>query len=40
MTSFKHLERLDGGEEKAERAREAVTYLRTLVETHEKIEDE
>jgi len=40
MTSFKHLDRLDGGEEKAKRAREAVTHLRTLVETHEKVEDE
>lgn len=40
MTSFKHLERLDGGEEKAKRAREAVAHLRSLVETHEKAEDE
>ncbi|RMH29468.1 MAG: hypothetical protein D6693_01900, partial [Planctomycetota bacterium] len=40
MTSFKHLERLDGGEEKAKRARDAVAHLRSLVETHESAEEE
>jgi len=40
MTSFKHLERLDGGEEKAKRAREAVVHLRALVETNTRAEDE
>lgn len=39
MTSFKHLERLDGGEEKAKRARDAVAHLRSLVETHESVEE-
>lgn len=40
MTSFKHLERLDGGEEKAKRARDAVAHLRSLVESHETAEEE
>ncbi len=40
MRSFTHLERLDGGEEKAKRAREAVEHLRALVESHEIVQDE
>jgi hypothetical protein len=39
MTSFKHVERLDGGEEKAKRAGEAVAHLRALVEAHESVEE-
>lgn len=35
MTSFKHLTQLDGGEQKAERAREAVEQLRQLVRPHD-----
>ena len=40
VTSFKHLERLEGGEEKAKRARDAVAHLRTLVDSHERATDE
>lgn len=35
ITSFRHLEQLDGGEQKARRAREAVEQLRQLVEPHQ-----
>ena len=34
ITTFTHLEQLDGGEQKARRAREAVEQLRQLVEPH------
>lgn len=40
MASFQHLEQLDGGQEKARRARQAVAHLRTLVESHETIRKE
>lgn len=41
ITSFRHLEQLDGGEQKAHRAREAVEQLRQLVEPHhERVKDE
>jgi len=40
MTSLRHLEQLDGGEQKASRAREAINHLRELVETHKKVHDE
>ena len=36
ITSFGHLEQLDGGTEKAERARAAVAQLKRLVEPHEQ----
>ena len=35
MDNFAHLERLDGGAQKAQRAREAVAALRALVRTHD-----
>jgi len=35
ITSFRHLEALDGEREKAERARQAVQQLRQLVESHD-----
>ena len=37
MNSFAHLEQLDGGEQKARRAREAVDQLRQLVGPHQEI---
>ncbi len=40
VTSFKHLERLEGGDEKAKRAREAIAQLRALVETHDLAQEE
>lgn len=40
ITSFRHLERLDGGDEKAKRAKEAVEQLRALVEVHQAVEEE
>jgi hypothetical protein len=40
LKSFEHLRRLDGGEEKAKRAEDAVAQLRTLVEPHESVRDE
>lgn len=41
IKTFTHLEQLDGGEQKARRAREAVEQLRQLVEPHqEKAKDE
>lgn len=41
ITSFSHLEQLDGGEQKARRAREAVEHLRQLVEPHkDKVKEE
>ena len=40
MRSFRHLERLDGGKEKAAKARQAVEQLRQLVETHTESERE
>jgi|GraSoi013_1_20cm_3_1032427.scaffolds.fasta_scaffold01766_3 hypothetical protein len=36
ITSFEHLEQLDGGVEKAQRARAAVVQLKKLVEPHEQ----
>jgi hypothetical protein len=35
IDSFRHLEQLEGGAQKAERARAAVSHLRSLVEPHE-----
>ena len=40
MRSFPHLEQLDGGEQKATKARDAVEQLRQLVETHTETERE
>lgn len=41
ITTFTHLEQLDGGEQKARRAREAVDQLQQLVEPHQdRIRDE
>src|SRR5690349_15214168 len=37
ITTFSHLEQLDGGAEKAERARVAVAQLKGLVEPHEQV---
>ena len=40
MRSFPHLQQLDGGEQKATKAREAVEQLRQLVDTHTETEHE
>lgn len=40
ISSFQHLEQLDGGTQKAERARSAVEQLRCLVEPHQERERE
>lgn len=40
ITSFRHLEQLDGGAEKAERARSAVAQLKRLVEPHQQVQKE
>ncbi len=40
ITSFHHLEQLDGGAEKAERARGAIEQLKRLLKTHEQAEKE
>lgn len=40
ITSYKHLEQLEGGEQKAERAKIAVGHLRKLVEPHQKVKEE
>src|SRR6185369_7459721 len=40
ITSFSHLEQLDGGAEKAERARTAVAQLKRLVEPHDRVAQE
>lgn len=41
LKTFKHLEQLEGGEQKARRAKEAVEQLRQLVEPHQrKVQDE
>jgi hypothetical protein len=41
ITSFSHLEQLDGGEQKARRAKESVDHLRKLVEPHkDKVNEE
>jgi restriction endonuclease Mrr len=40
IRSFKHLEQLDGGEQKAQRARESVEQLRQIVQPHDEIEAE
>lgn len=40
ISSFQHLEQLDGGKQKAERARVAVEELKQLVEPHQKIQEE
>ena len=40
IRSFKHLEQLEGGEQKAQRARESVEQLRQLLQPHEEIEAE
>jgi hypothetical protein len=40
ITSFRHLEQLDGGAQKAERARIAIAQLRRLVEPHQQAQKE
>lgn len=40
IDSFEHLEQLDGGAEKAARARSAVAQLRSLLEPHEQVKRE
>ena len=40
VTSFRHLEQLDGGAQKAERARSAVAQLKRLVEPHQELQKE
>ncbi len=40
VSTFTHLEQLDGGAEKAERARAAVAQLRLLVEPHDEVRKE
>lgn len=40
MESFQHLEVLDGGNQKAEKARRAVAQLRQMVDTHEEVSKE
>jgi len=40
ITSFRHLEQLDGGVQKAERARIAIAQLRRLVEPHQQAQKE
>jgi len=40
LTTFQHLEQLDGGAQKAERARIAVAHLRRLVEPHQQARQE
>lgn len=40
ITSFHHLEQLDGGAQKAERARNAVGQLKRLLETHQQAKKE
>jgi hypothetical protein len=40
ITSFRHLEQLDGGAQKAERARIAIAQLKRLVEPHQQAEKE
>jgi hypothetical protein len=40
VTTFGHLEQLDGGSEKAERARKAIVQLKRLVEPHDQMRKE
>jgi hypothetical protein len=40
VTTFRHLEQLDGGAQKAERARNAVDQLKRLVESHDQVKKE
>ena len=40
VSSFRHLEQLDGGAQKAERARSAVAQLKRLVEPHQELQKE
>jgi hypothetical protein len=40
VTSFRHLEQLEGGAQKAERARSAVAQLKRLVEPHQEVQKE
>jgi hypothetical protein len=40
INTFKHLEQLDGGVEKAKRAHAAITHLKTLLEPHDQIQKE
>lgn len=40
ITVFRHLEQLEGGAEKAERARAAVAQLKQLVEPHQQAQNE
>src|SRR5688500_9530281 len=40
ITSFRHLEQLDGGAQKADRARDALAHLKGLVEPHQQAKKE
>lgn len=40
IVSFEHLEQLDGGAQKADRAKAAIGHLRQLVEPHQQIQEE
>ena len=40
ISTFEHLEQLEGGEQKAKRAKAAVEQLRQLVEPHQEIKEE
>lgn len=40
ISTFKHLEQLDGGAQKAERARKAVDQLKQLIEPHQELQRE
>ncbi len=40
ISTFEHLKQLEGGEQKAERAKAAVEQLKQLVEPHQEIEEE
>lgn len=40
ITTFTHLQQLDGGDQKAQRAKAAIAQLRTLVEPHQQVQKE
>ncbi len=40
LSSFAHLEQLEGGDQKAKRAKKAIEQLKQLVEPHKKIQEE
>lgn len=40
ITTFTHLQQLEGGEQKAQRARAAIAQLKTLVEPHQNVQKE